>query len=525
MDDKYKYRAKFNAIAKVVIPSEKDAYLAKASLDKLKGLLPNEFNPDDNEDLLFISGNAAVAGLANLNDDVISTQTAVNITPKFKYKFIDVEHLRTQIAGAIFTYGFTKYGSNDILTQEEALALNEPFNMAIGGFIWKTANPDLTELLIESSDESSPNYASISFSWEILFSDYAIAMGNKVLAHSVQINDPEKVEEYSKLLRSSGGVGTTDSGQKLYRIIQGDAIPVGVGLTQTPAADVKGLYIEHEVPKMIEEIVEEKVNSSLDISEEDLQIVKNIITNYKEQTDFLVTRQDDDKKENIKKNISQVNIQTVKNNSIMKITKLEDITDENLKECSSAAVKQFVGEQIAEKINEVSVTYADQLKVKEEELKTKEEEAKKIAENLLNVQKELDAVAQQLKEEKAIREAEKAQADFNIRMSDLESKFELGEKELSVVAKHIKGLDETSYAGWLTDFETLYSARKKDVKKEDAEDNKDAKEAKASAEDVLDDAKEEDKATPPNTPSLEKSVKEEFAEAFKLEDFEISVKK
>jgi len=40
------------------------------------------------------------------------------------FQILKLEHLRTQIAGAIFTYGFTKYGSNDILTQEEALALN-----------------------------------------------------------------------------------------------------------------------------------------------------------------------------------------------------------------------------------------------------------------------------------------------------------------------------------------------------------------------------------------------------------------
>jgi pantoate kinase len=516
----FKYRQTFatNQI-RLIYPEERSKALALASLESLKELLPVGLNIGENPDLLFNSFNAAIVNLVNLNDDGIQTDTALRLYKRFLHKFCDLEHERSSIVGFIVNSGLSEFMTNRIITETEATTIKTPFNISLGSVVWPVVDPQFAEMLIDSSDETSPHYHEISASWEIGFDDMYLAIGSRDLSEAEIITDENKIAELKKYLKIYEGEGKTNENEPIYRVIAGDAIPLGIGYTTSPAAAVKGVIVTE--PKDI------KVKEN---KEEVIQInTRPDITTCNQSESVMVTLSRNDEKEKKEKIISQEGILDVKNNSVMKLTTIEDITEDSLKELSAAAVRNFLNKQISDKIDEGSLEYAEKLEVKEKELQEKKEAAEAIQTQFEQTKKELELIAKQLEEEKATRLAEKAQADFNSRMSDLESKYELGEKELAVVAKNIRELDDEKFGEWLSDFEVLQATKKKNYKKDEEEEKKkvEAKkeDAKASAEDVLDETKEEEKETPPNTPSIEKNVRDEFADAFKLEDFKINVKK
>jgi hypothetical protein len=517
---KFKYKAEFSCIAKVVIPTDKDKYLAIASLEKLKGIFPTDLNPEDDNDLLYIAGNAAVAGMINLNDDGVSKETGLKIAKKFKKKFIDVEHNRNYIVGCLSDYGFSTYGGNELLSQGAAAASVDPFNISVGGFVWKAANSNVTDFLVESSDEGSEYFGSVSFSWEIGFDEFVIALGSKIISEATIISDAEEILKYSKYLRAFGGCGRTEDGTAVYRVIVGDAVPLGVGLVGCPAADVKGIATLQ--------------NENSDTEENDAAQAKEL------------------EKENNLKNLEKNKENNVKDISTMKsIASLEDITDESLKETTASVIKNFIGQQIADKINEISTDYANQLEAKTQEIKEKQEKLAEFNEQIKATETKINELNEKLAAEQEARASEKAVFEFNSRMADIESKFNLTEKDSEIVAKNIRGLDEAAYATWYEEFSVIASAKKKceaddkseeEVKKkakkdkEDAEDEKDGgddekeegeakkakakKEAAASIEADLDKL-DENGNTLANSSEATLSVKEKFAKAFKLEDFKL----
>lgn len=538
----YKYKISFSSRIKAVIPTGRDKFLAKASLDSLKGILPDDINVDDNPDLLYIAGNAFVAGMSNLNSDGVSKATAIQIAPKFKYKFIDKNHERADIIGCIFNFGYSKYGSNELLTEEQAENSEEPFNVAIGGFIWKVPNPELADLIIDASDENSSNYGSVSLSWEVFLDDYDIVIGNKEISKA-ELVPTAQFEVYDKLLRANGGDGLSPDGRQLYRIIKGDALPVGIGVVSSPAANVRGLYVlksnsEQENLEVNDSDSNIITNTEINETEEEKEIEKLgeiAASKLKFKDTKLKTSQNQENKKNNNKNKNKC----VKNNSIMKITKIADINDENSENFSLADVRHFLSQQISEEIDKASSTYAEQLEAKQAELKNHAADAAKVQAQLEDTQKQIEDLKSQLEQEKQSRAAEKAQADFNSRMTNLDNEYELGDKEREVIAKRIKDLDDTSFSNWLEEF-SLFAAKKKKAAKpdpdEDGDDDSqddgknkkdkdmDASQSKASLEDALETAEEKKSKNLVNTPSVEKTVKEQFAEAFSLDAFNINYK-
>lgn len=531
---KFKYHQTFaTKHIKLVYPEEKNVALALASLESLKTLLPPGLDIAKNPDLLFNSFNAAVVNRVNLNDDGIQTVTALKLYKNFIHKFCDLEHERTSIVGSIINAGLSEFLTNRIVSEAEATSIKTPFNISLGSVVWPVVDPQFAEMLAESSDETSPNFESISASWEIGFDEMYIAVGSRDLSEAEIITDEKRVSELKQYLRIYDGTGSTKQNEPVYRIIAGDALPLGIGYTTTPAADVKGVIVSNT--EKVEEIKE------TGLPEKEATPAREIIELNS------ITQENNEEKDKSEKNSSQHPSNTVKNISIMKINKLDDITDENFSELSAAAVRNFVGKQIAEELEKASEEYALRLEEKEKEAKARKEEAEQVKKQFEDARKDLDALSAQLKQEQEARAAEKAQADFNSRMADLETKFVLGEKETAVIAKKIRGLDDAAYAEWLSDFEILSAAKKKDA--EDDEDAKDggsdeadegedpnedsdedkkkkkSKSAKASVEDALDEVEEAKKKDLVNTPSVEKTVRDEFAEAFKPDDFKIRVRK
>lgn len=500
---------------RIVVPEDKSKQLALASLEDLKDVLPPGLDIAGNPDLVFNSFNAVVVNRINGNDDGIRTDAALAIASKFIHKPLDLEHNRKFIVGSIISQGYSEFLTNKTLSAAQIKDYNKPFNITLGGVVWSIFNPDFADELVESSDETSPKYETISASWEIGFNDYQIALGSKDLGEAELITDSKQIEEFTKFLRVSQGSGKTNDGVPVYRVITGEALPLGVGYTTTPAAEVKGIIVagKENSSTIKANVIELSEDAIIKFGESSIK-GSDIIENFS----ALVQIAAKEKNQQSEKNNSQVGNVVVNNNSNMKFQKLDDITEDLFKdEAVAAKVQNFLGKFVNDQIDEVSTKYAEQLETKEKEAKAEKEASEKAKQEAAEAVAEVTKVREELKKEQDARAAQKAEADFNNRMSDLDSKFDLEDKDRSFIAADIKGLDDEMYAKWVEKFEVFAAKKKKDpefLKKQAEEKAKKEKESKASAEDLLNKAKENETKTLPNGTVTEGSIKDEFKDFF-----------
>lgn len=523
----FKYKSTFaTKKIRIVYPNEKSMALALASLEDLKDVLPVGLDIKNNPDLIFNSFNATVVNRVNLNDDGIETKAGLIIANRFKHKFLDLEHNRKFVVGTVISQGYSEFLTNKPLTEEDIKGTTRPFNITLGGVVWSVVNSDFADQLIESSDETSPYYEAISASWEIGFNDFYIALGSRDLSEAEIITDPDQIKQFTPFLKASEGSGKTTDNVPVYRVLTEDALPLGIGYTTTPAAEVKGVTV------ITKSDLIEATKRALEPSQEVIQLTT------KEEKNPQVEESTQENKQENKKNSSQVATQHVNNNSIMKFKTLDDVTNEELfkDEAVAAAARNFLGKFINDSIDEASSKYAERLEAKEKEVQVKAEEAKKIQEQLETTIKEVEQTRAELQKERDTRASEKAATDFQSRMTDLDTQFDLTDKDRSLIASDIKGLDENAYATWFEKFETYAGSKKKKPVVDDPEDLKDKgadedqedkngkmkkkNAAKASAEEVLDAAAEKKTDLPPNGTVIEgSSMKDEYKDAFGLDAF------
>ena len=79
--------------------------------------------------------NAAVVNMFNRNGDGISSASAVKILDQFKHKPTNIEHQKQKVVGHIVSASFSKMDDNSIMSKEEALATDSPFNIALASLI------------------------------------------------------------------------------------------------------------------------------------------------------------------------------------------------------------------------------------------------------------------------------------------------------------------------------------------------------------------------------------------------------
>ena len=150
--------------------------ISKASLDSLKKIIPDNVDLDKNVDLLAVAFNAAVVNMFNRNGDGIRS-SAVKILDQFNHKPTNIEHQKQKVVGHIVSASFSKMDDNSIMSKEEALATDSPFNIALASLIYKTVNPEFATLVQQSAEEGSEFYHNVSASWEIGFNDFCLAVG------------------------------------------------------------------------------------------------------------------------------------------------------------------------------------------------------------------------------------------------------------------------------------------------------------------------------------------------------------
>ena len=315
-----KYTTIFSSDIKPVVSEERDKYLSLASAIEVAKFVP-EIDVDKQVDLLPIAFNAFVANRVNKNGDVVDTDTAMAFYKDFKNKPINIEHNRDKVIGTILTAGFSEFGTDKPLSEEEVAEIEGPFNVTLGGVIWKIVNKRVSDLIESSADPTSEDYMKISASWELGFTDFNLVLlegTDKNIENGVVVEEEAEIKDLEDNLKALGGDGKTKDGMFVYRKVVGEVVPLGIGLTETPAADVKGISTDKT-----EEL--EGLSAQMSLEKQDENTFAEV-----------------DKTSQIQ----EKNVIIQNEEKVMKINSIKDINEESLKQLSASAVSDFIESEL-----------------------------------------------------------------------------------------------------------------------------------------------------------------------------------
>lgn len=503
----HKYTTTFSSVIKPVVSEEKDKYLALASMVELEKFLP-DVNAEKNIDLLPVAFNAFVANRVNKNGDVVDTETAVAMHDNFINKPINIEHNRKSIVGTILTAGFSSFGTDESLTKEQIKETKEPFNVTLGGVIWKIADQSLADKIESSSDPTSEDYMGISASWELGFSDYNLVVlegDEKNIENATEISDPDEVEKHMNKLKGFGGKGKFDDNSSVYRKVINDVVPLGIGLTENPAADVQGVLTESGV-------TEQKALAKESLPTETIS-------------------------QNTKNTVKTVKVEA------MKIENLKDITDESLQTLTASAIHEF----IQESLKKASEDYSSKQTEQEESLNDAREKHETLSKEHDSLKAQLEDVVTQLNKLETEKVEKDKQEAFNQRMASFDERFKLNDEDRKVLASQIKDLDEEQFVDFDKTVSVLLSskAHSDDEPEAPAEDpapapaeapaeeapapeaapaEASASEVKEVLEQAVDNAKDELVNIPASAPAEDPTIFEKYGKAFAMDQFDIDTK-
>lgn len=414
--------------------SEKNKYVALASMDQLRKYLP-DVNIEKNYDLLPVAFQGFNVNLFNRNDDGVDSAGAVASYKTFIGKPINREHDRQNTVGYIISATLTELNSNKELTEEEALVMKKPFNVTFGGVLWRLVDKGITEKVEESQDPDSEYYGKVFASFEIGFDDRDV-IGIKE-GRNLEDGVVMDKTEYAPALRCLGGVGAKD-GYKLFNLVKGELLGLGAALTTNPAAFVEPVTTipeEEETEKEVEEVPESEIEET----------AADIIEIKPQTTETTVPEKQ----------------KSVKERKSMKISKLEDLTDGVMGEIKASDVRTFLDE----KIQEFAVKYQnDKLEAEKQVLAEKAEKEALAAEHeALKVKSaQMEADLAQIKAEALAREN---QEKLNERMTALEATYDLAAEDIQILTKKVAGLDDVGYTAFAAELEVLLKEKNKEYKK------------------------------------------------------------
>ena len=421
---------------------------ASMELEDLKSLLPDSEEIKNNPDLLYTCFNAAVINLINLNGDGITTEGAKILVESTKFKPMNIEHSREDIIGVITNYGFSSFGENKTLTEQELT--DDPFNLSLAAIVWKISNKTFYKFILDSQDEDSEFFKTVSTSWEVGFNSYKLAVGSKDLRKAKIIDDEATVEEYSKYLSSMGGTGFLPTGEEVYRVIGDDCRFLGCAFTTNPAAAVQGVLsvdyrdfeeIEEELEEETEEPEEDLEHEMKEFEEEKTEgSIEPEVTELTE-TEASIFIENQDKISLNKKNRVIVH---------MKYNNLDELID-HLHEAAASDVRDFVVSQV-EKSN-------DQFVALKNEKAEKEQALENALANIKNFEDESQQLRDEVSELRASLKAQEDQAKFSERIESLKEQFDIDSAASKSIAKRIFGLSDEDFSEWLEDMKPLLKSK------------------------------------------------------------------
>lgn len=505
----FKYTSKFTSVARCVFDADKNKYLASASIDELRNLLPTQLD----DDLLPIAANACVVNLVNKNNDAISTKTALNIKGKFQNKHINVEHDRSHVVGHLVNAQFSKFNTNyavgggsELLADDE-ISGNAPFNISIGGYIYDVVAPNVVQQIIDTNDPNSPSYLTLSLSWELGFDEYKLLLGSQLVEEGEIIEDPTLIEAYSQHLKAYGGSGKLEDGRSVYRLLDGmDVVPLGVALTFAPAGQVAGVLTDTSDILQPEEEGKSSIEKNIDIPE-------NLISQNEINT--------------VTDNIQE----TYMPKKLTSLAEIKTLNDENVKDYSLANIAEILESEGTRLIQEYQAK-VDAEKAASSEVKAQSEKALAdlagTKDTILLLQKQID----EIRSEQA---AAEALSKFNDRMAGLDEEYELDDETRAALAGDIRTLDDANFEKFLASFKAYNKKNKKqkmdpNATPTDADKEKAAKAALASldaaaiAEQALNNVVPVKNQEIPNVLQPNVALTEKYKAAFSGDNFKITTK-
>ncbi len=414
---------------KAIKQEEFDAFgISQGSIQKAaKSLLPDNFDPTQNIDVLPVVFNLAVVNEFNKNGDGIDAKTAVATVKRFINKPINIEHKKDKIVGHIINASFSEkefdFQNNDI---ESYANKTEPFYINAAGLIYRQIYPQLAGAIVEASDNEEEEYQSISASWELAFRDYEITRGSDKLDESTIVSSDEK-SEMEKYVKGMGGEGVDEDGVPVNRLIVGQTFPLGAALTTNPAARVKGIYTLEAVDKD-KKIV--KISQTEDINVKSSKF-KTIFNMEKEQFNELMSK--------VAESVASV-----------------------VKKDSEATT---LGGIMREALTEHNESWQSKIAIEKETKAKLETDLAETKDSLKEVKEELDVLKSDA--------AAKAELDlFNARMSNIDTEYDFTEKELGFITAEVKELaaEEKAFEGYKEKLQIVFAHRmKSNIEAQEAE--------------------------------------------------------
>lgn len=390
------------------------SFYSQASLEGLRPLIPNwQANTERNIDLLAFAANACCAGIANKNDDLFEPDAAIETISLWSQKMVNDNHDRKKIVGHLLTSSLSSENDSIIISPQDAIASRQPFNVSVGGVVYRLADKELANDLEQSSDPESPSYKSISLSFELGFPEFGIALGSENFFEAEIVRNQKQIDELKKNLRIYGGSGKTKDGQNIYRLIGKNHLPLAVALTKRPAAKMKYGAITSETPR-----ITSVANTTISLSTENISDKTKTprVTTYNKPTM--------DKLEQILEEIK----------ASMLAGKIKE-------EAAASLTKEF-----ADKIQAFSKEHATQIAEKEAAKASAEKEAADLKLSVANQAKELADTKAALEKIQAQATEKEAAELFSARMDEFNNEFELDDEDRAALAGEIKNLDASAEA-------------------------------------------------------------------------------
>lgn len=395
-----------------------------------KSLLPEDFDPSQNVDVLPVVFNLALVNEFNKNGDGIDSETAVAAVKRFINKPINIEHKKHKIVGHMINASFSvdeyDFKDNDI----EAYAnKKEPFYINAAGLIYRNIFPELAEAIEVAAKEENEEYQSIATSWELAFKNYKVVYGSNRL-DECEVAEGSQAEELKQYVKGFGGKGMDENGTPVHRLIHGETYPLGAALTYKPAARVKGVYTSETNKK--ENNVEKSLSNRDNINNKNSLNVEKTVTNTK----FDIFDMDKEQFEQLMTQVAE---------SVASVVKKDD----------QAA---SVGEIMRDALSEHSENWKSKVQL--------EAEAREKAEaDLAELKASFEAVQSELSSLKSEVEAQAAVELFNSRMNFIDSTYELTEAETKLIVDELKAIEasDEAFDGFKEKLSILFAHKSKEA--------------------------------------------------------------
>jgi hypothetical protein len=458
----FKYSIRFDGIiVQAMVSSDEDKYLAVASVDQLKEYLPKNVDLDVNRDLMGVAFDAFVVNRGNKNGHIISTDVALAMVENFINKPFNIEHNRKVVVGVCTGYGFSEFGTSKPLTLEEIKAKKDPFNVVLSGYVWKIVNPEFAAELVDSSDPSSDQYLSVSASWELGFNEFNIAKGSKNLADASIIEDEDKIIELKDRLKVFGGNGATEDGDIILLNLQGSVLPLGIGFTNTPAAEVSGVAISYDKPEQTKAEVTNMKYTCAKCGYNGIKADACPECGCEDYTEMETENENElpASENNINKKSVLEDNKNVKN--IMHINNVDDITEDSIKEIAASHVREFISNKIAE----LATEWKSKVEEKETALKAAEDQIAALKTDLDSIKADSDKVKEEFVAIQESLKAKEIEATFQHRMAILDEEFDLTDEDRTIIAEDLNAIEnDEQFEKWYKKFSTFAAAKKKSAK-------------------------------------------------------------